>query len=271
MTFSRCTESLIRLGDMFLHPIPLLFLLPYHRFVRFRIFFYSFFFERWYFLIVERQPFGTGSTTNIIYDFRPHLPRRTFLLSQYFTNLGYLFAAVSQLDSNVLRIIAQVVCGGVLIWVCALHTDRWSHNKDSLPKFSRNLVGAALVEPAEPYTTALNAFSQDVQRQVEEHLRCLAHSERPAQILHWIQLSSAQRIFATRPGSGHQLLLWLLDFVPAYYWVVDCAYGNRFIAVLWRRAAQVYAYVLIALLPLVRKRVCLFRAWTAEYQKPSSS
>lgn len=152
-----------------LHPAPLFFLLPYCRYVTARTWLYAFLLERWYFLLVEGQPFGTGSTTNIIYDFRPHLPARTFLLSQYLTNLGYLFTAISRISISVLRIFCQCACIAVILFVCIIHTDRWKHRAESLPEFSRHLVGAALDVPAEPYTMLVNEMSVQLQKRVIEH------------------------------------------------------------------------------------------------------
>lgn len=120
----------------------------------------------------------------IVQDFRPHLPLRSFLLSQYLTNLGYLICAVSQIGHPFIRVSLQIVLCSFFLFLCIIHTDRWNNRKHELPVIAGRFVGVALEQPiAEEYALFVNAYSQQLHNQLMERMGDLMSSEIRAQLL----------------------------------------------------------------------------------------
>lgn len=116
---------------------------------------------------------------SFLQDFRPHLPFRSFLLSQYLTNLGYLLCILSQIGRHWLRVPLQLLTVSVYVFVCVVHTDRWRQWDSSAAGpagLSSSLVDRFAVAAAdqqqvsEEYARLLNCYSRRLHVQLKSSI-----------------------------------------------------------------------------------------------------
>eukprot|EP01071_Lankesteria_metandrocarpae_P004109 Lankesteria_metandrocarpae@DN337_c0_g1_i1.p1 len=120
----QCVGLVVRLGDILIHPLPMWALLPYLHLVDFRIAAYSFLFERWYFLVVEKCLFGNGKKLNSIYRTQPEMSCSVYYTCQYFSTIAILAVPICNMPHTILRQLLKTVIFGVMLAVSLIRTNR---------------------------------------------------------------------------------------------------------------------------------------------------
>lgn len=110
----RCVSTIIRIGDVTIHALPLWLSLNYYKFVKIHHLLQALIYERTYFCLVEGRVFGDGKQLNRIYNVRPPLPSLLFHKMQMISTIAYLLATTVATPHRATRIMLQIVWSGAI-------------------------------------------------------------------------------------------------------------------------------------------------------------
>eukprot|EP00918_Siedleckia_nematoides_P058512 GHVU01127734.1.p1 GENE.GHVU01127734.1~~GHVU01127734.1.p1 ORF type:complete len:199 (-),score=2.52 GHVU01127734.1:863-1459(-) len=107
------------MGDIIVHPAPMIWLWPYRTKVTLEMGLVVFAIERFYFWCNDDGVFGTGSRLNKCYRFCPPCKPAVFLTSQVFSTLSYAACSVILFEwaSNSTRVASAVATLTVYMWL----------------------------------------------------------------------------------------------------------------------------------------------------------
>eukprot|EP00923_Selenidium_pygospionis_P007800 GHVN01013265.1.p1 GENE.GHVN01013265.1~~GHVN01013265.1.p1 ORF type:complete len:454 (+),score=23.83 GHVN01013265.1:131-1492(+) len=132
-----CVGTLIRSGDILLHPLPLLYLSQYSHLVTVESCLYAFLIERFYMYSVDRNIWGQGGTLNKIYGFRPPQSREMFFTSQLLTTVGYAGAATLSAFYPILGRISVLVVSILFLTILLVRKRRLKVDLDGSPEIEK--------------------------------------------------------------------------------------------------------------------------------------